>query len=177
MVKRATLYLSCLCGCLLSILGMAAESNISITGNVKERTCNVAAGSEDFTVNLLSNSSSLFNQVGDHSPAVSFSIALTNCSTSVTGVRVGFTGTTAPQNSDLLRLDSIPASATGLAIEVLDSTRQVVALNASSSELSLISIIPGQDKTLNFYGRLTAIQLPVTPGRISASATYTLEFQ
>ncbi|EMC8872654.1 type 1 fimbrial protein, partial [Escherichia coli] len=38
-------------------------------------------------------------------------------------------------------------------------------------------LTPSRTNTLNFYARLMTTRVPVTAGHVSATATFTLEFQ
>lgn len=155
----------------------ADTSTISITGNVLDNGCAVAVESKDFTVNLMNNAAKQFSSVGTTTPPVSFNIILSPCGGSVTAVKVGFTGIADTENSDLLKLDNYASAAAGMGIQLLDKTKNMVPLNASSSELVWIDLVPNQTNTLSFYARLMSTQLPVKAGSVTATADFTLEFQ
>lgn len=56
-------YLSILCFLPLATgYALAADSTITITGYLKDNACSVSVDSQDFTVDLLSNSAKQFNQ-------------------------------------------------------------------------------------------------------------------
>jgi minor fimbrial subunit len=168
-----------LCLLVLPIIGTsyAADSVITITGNVQGNTCLVSTGSQDFTVDLMTHASRQFSSVGSVTTSVPFSIILSSCGAATTAVKVGFTGTADSNNTSLLKLDPGAGNASQMGIQILDNTKNTIPLNAPSSALSWIPLTATQSNTLNFYARLMATQIPVGAGIVSSTATFTLEFQ
>lgn len=156
---------------------LAADSTITISGYVRDNGCAVAGESKDFIVDLLDNAAKQFNAVGATTPAIPFRIVLSPCGGSVSAVKVGFTGVANNDNTSLLKLDGGTAAAAGMGVQILDGQQATLPINASSSAIPWTTLTPGQSNTLNFYARLMATQVPVTPGHVSATATFTLEFQ
>lgn len=157
---------------------LAADSTITITGTIKDNACVVAPASEEFTVNLGSNAVKQLYSVGSHtSPDIPFSIELGPCGASVVAVKVGFVGTADGNDTSLLATDTGASAATGVGIELLDSNKTQIPVNAASSALSWVSLTPSTTNTLNFYARLKASVLPVTAGVTNGTATFTLEYQ
>lgn len=175
-MKRAPLFLSLFFGFLFPFASIAIGTGISVVGNVKERTCNITAGSDNYTVDLLDNASSLFRVVGDSSPQIPFSIILKDCSASVTEVKIGFAGKSDQFNTNLIKLDGIPSSASGIGVEIFDNSHRAIAINTASSRLNPVNITRG-GVSIKYYGRMVATKLPVTPGKVNATAIYTLEFE
>ncbi|WP_425524993.1 MULTISPECIES: type 1 fimbrial adaptor subunit FimF [Klebsiella] len=170
--------------CLLSVLlslgianAFAADSTITISGYVKDNACAVAGESKDFIVDLMDNATKQFHAVGATTPAVPFRIVLSPCGSSVTAVKVGFTGVANSDNTSLLKLDASTSAAAGMGVQILDSRQTMLPLNSASSTIPWTTLAPSQTNTLNFYARLMATQVPVTAGHVSATATFTLEFQ
>lgn len=106
-----------------------------------------------------------------------FSIVLSPCGSSVTAVKVGFTGVADSANTSLLKLDSGAPAAAGMGVQILDTQQAMLPLNAAPSARAWTTLTPGQTNILNFYARLMATQVPVTAGHVNATATFTLEFQ
>ena len=104
-------------------------------------------------------------------------IVLSPCGTSVTAVKVGFTGVADSVNTSLLKLDAGASAAAGMGVDILDQQQSRLPVNAPSSAIAWTTLTPGQTNILNFYARLMATQVPVTPGHVNATATFTLEFQ
>ncbi|TQI78923.1 minor fimbrial subunit [Serratia fonticola] len=174
---KKQLFMLCLLSLISARTAFAADSTITITGNVKDNACTVAPGSQEFVVRLMGNAAKQFNQVGTTTPMVPFNIVFDRCASLATGIKVGFTGLADDDNRTLLKIDSGSGAAAGMGIQILDSNRNAIALNAVSSELNWSTITGGQSNTLYFYARLMATQVPVTAGQVRATANFTLEFQ
>lgn len=174
---KTTVYLLGALLWLVAVHAFAADSTITISGYVRDNACAVAGESKDFSVNLLNNAARQFHTVGATTPRVPFQIVLSPCGSSVTAVRVGFVGVADNDNTSLLKIDSGPDAAAGMGVEILTGQQTSLPLNAASSAIPWTTLTPGQTNTLNFYARLMATQLPVTPGHVNATATFTLEFQ
>ncbi|SPX54984.1 protein FimF [Klebsiella pneumoniae] len=69
---------------------LAADSTIAISGYVRDNACAVAG--EGFYCRFTDNAAKQFYAVGATTPPVPFRIVLSPCGTSVTAVKVGFTG-------------------------------------------------------------------------------------
>ena len=174
---RKTLYLLSVIFSLEVGSASAADSTITISGYVRDNACAVAAESKDFTVDLMNNAAKQFHAPGATTPLMPFSIVLSPCGNLVTAVKVGFGGIADSINTNLLKLDGGASAAAGMGVQILDRQRAVLPLNATSSTIQWTMLNPGQTNTLNFYARLMATQVPVTAGRVNATATFTLEFQ
>ncbi|MEX3018218.1 fimbrial protein [Kluyvera sp. STS39-E] len=155
----------------------AADSTITISGYVKDNGCAVAGESKDFTVDLMENAAKQFSTIGATTPAVPFRIVLSPCGNSVTAVKVGFIGVSDNDNTRLLKLDGGASAAAGMGIEILNGQQTTLPINAGQSSIPWTTLTAGQSNSLNFYARLMATKLPVTPGHVNATAIFTLEFQ
>lgn len=131
----------------------------------------------NFTVDLQKHSARQFPTTGSTSPTVPFQITLSECSKGTTGVRVAFSGIEDLENNTLLKLDEGSNSASGLGIEILDGNMRPVKLNDLHTGMQWIPLTPDQDNILPYSARLKSTQKSVNPGLVSASATFTLEFQ
>ncbi|EGI6812781.1 type 1 fimbrial protein [Escherichia coli] len=155
----------------------SADSVIKISGRVLDYGCSVSSDSLNFTVDLQKNSARQFPTLGSTSPAVPFQITLSECSKGTTGVRVAFNGIEDSENSALLKLDEGGNAASGLGIEILDGNMRPVKLNAVHAGMQWLPLAPDQDNILPYSARLKSTHKSVNPGLVSASATFTLEFQ
>lgn len=155
----------------------AADSTITISGYVRDNGCAVAGESKDFNVDLMDNAAKQFSAVGATTPLVPFRIVLSPCGSSVTAVKVGFTGIADNANSSLLKIEEGGLAAAGMGVQILNDRQTALPLNAMSSAIPWTTLTPGQANTLNFYARLMATQVPVRAGQVNATATFTLEFQ
>lgn len=70
-----------------------------------------------------------------------------------------------------------PYTASGLGIEILDGNMRPVKLNDLHAGMQWIPLVPDQNNILPYSARLKSTQKSVNPGLVSASATFTLEFQ
>lgn len=156
---------------------LAADSTITISGYVRDNGCAVAGESKDFIVDLMDNAAKQFSAVGATTPAIPFRIVLSPCGGAVSAVKVGFIGVADNDNTSLLKLDGGAVAAAGMGVQILNDQQTMLPLNATSSAIPWTTLTPGQSNTLNFYARLMATQVPVTPGHVNATATFTLEFQ
>lgn len=173
---RARLYII---GGLLMCTGTASasDSTITITGNVADNACEVDAGSQNFTVDLLSSASKQFSSVGAVTPPVPFSVKFSRCGSTARAVRIGFTGTADSNNPALLQLVGGAGVATGMGVQLLDSRQNSIAVNAAQTALNWVTLASGQPNTVAFYAQLKASRMPVTAGTVKADATFTLEYQ
>ena len=165
-----------LLGALLTLVtpfAFAADSTITISGYVRDNACAVAGEAKEFTVDLQDNAAKQCYAA----LAVPVRIVLSPCGTSVTAVKVGFTGVADSVNTSLLKLDAGASAAAGMGVEILDQQQSRLPVNAPSSTMTWTTLTPGQTNILNFYARLMATQVPVTAGHVNATATFTLEFQ
>lgn len=172
MAKRLLLLIA-----LLPHAGFAADSSISITGSLKSNTCTVSGDSKDLTVNLQESMTKQFRAKGNKGSMMPFSIILDSCGGFATAVKVSFTGVSDINAPGLLKLDPIRGNASGVGIQLLNSSKEVIPLNAASATLNWQTLEPGKKNALLFYAQLMAIKIPVTAGHVSSSANFILEFQ
>lgn len=174
---RKQLYILCLLSLFTVRITLAADSTITITGNVKDNACSVSSGSQDFIVDLMANSAKQLYMVGATTPMVPFNIVFDRCGGMAIAVKVGFTGVADSDNTTLLKVDGGGGAAGGMGIQILDNNRNAIALNEGASALDWLTLTGGQSNTLYFYARLMATRSPVTAGLVRATANFTLEFQ
>lgn len=163
--------------CLVMSQANAADSSINITGNVVDNTCEISTESQNFSVDLQTQASKQFSAQGSVSEMVPFSVMFVNCGSAATGIKLGFQGVTVTPESPLLKNDDISGAATGVAIQLLDAAREVIHVNTDHENLSWNRLESGSNNTLHFYARMIALTYPVTAGKVSATATMTIEFQ
>lgn len=176
-MKKKSLNLLSIVLVFVCVNAFAADSTITISGYLHDNSCVVALESKEFTVDLMNNAAKQFNAVGNTTTLVPFRIVLSPCSSSVTAVKVGFSGPQDNDNNDLLRIDGGTSAAAGMAVQILNSQRSMLPINAPFSSITWTKLTPGQTNILDFYARLMATRLPVTAGHVYATATFTLEFQ
>lgn len=144
---------------------------IDVTGNITGNTCTVSSESESIDVDLGVTSSRTFAAVDDIGPKKTFSIKLTDCDSSFSGVKVMFDGTTDDDNQNYLKLND--GGSSGLAIQILDESNNVLPLKSWSSTYGSSSIT---SLDIIFYARYVATNIPVTSGSANAVMTFLLEY-
>lgn len=70
----------------------AADSTITVTGQVQDNTCVLSTATQDLTVNLMSYALKQFSEKGAAGAFVPFTLNFSQCGSSATAVRIGFTG-------------------------------------------------------------------------------------
>lgn len=168
---------SALCFTPLSVLADGEQTTITINGYIVDNTCVVSEESLKIPVDLQTNNAKDFFRVGTTGPAQPFSIILAPCGQQVGDVKVQFSGVADDTNTDLLKINSGNGTASGVGIELLDNQQQQIALNSDFSSLTAVSLEPGTTNTLTYYARLMSTHYPVGAGAVSATATFTLEYQ
>lgn len=161
---------------LLCAESYAADSTVTVTGYLRDNTCTVSGSSQDFTVDMHSTNSQQFSSEGATTPSVPFHITLNGCGKETSSVRVGFSGVADEDLNLLLKLDSGPSMASGVGIQILNENRELLPINEPLSQLSWTKLSGGSDNVLTFYARLMSVNSTVKAGRVSATATFTLEY-
>lgn len=153
----------------------AATSNsttLTVKGQIYRAACEIGMKSKDFTVYMKQFSTNYFRNVNDASDPVPFQIELTDCPATTGNASVKFDGQAVPGNSNLLRLDDVPGSASGVGVAIYDASGMVLPLWTPSYVYPLHS----GDNVLNFTARYVASQIPVTPGVAQATSDFTINY-
>ncbi|WP_241573368.1 fimbrial protein [Rosenbergiella nectarea] len=160
----------------LSFVVTAADSVITITGQVKDNMCTVSVGSQDFTVDLQTYSTKNFPSVGSTSSAIPFSIVLQNCGSAASAVKINITGTTDTVNTSLLKNSTASGYASGIGVQILNNTGSVVQLNQSNSAITAIKLTPNKTNVISYYARMVSTATVVGAGTVSSTANFTLQY-
>ncbi|HEY2453860.1 MAG TPA: fimbrial protein [Scandinavium sp.] len=150
-------------------------SNFQVT--VPAPTCDVE--SYDETVNLTASegvsADTTFTGVNSTSQSVPFNINL-NCNEGV-NVDIVFSGTANSDNT-ILQLDNTEDSASGIGIQILDSSSHVIPLNLpEDTPYELIKNVPQGAVPLQFNARYIQTESNVTSGRADATATFKIIYR
>jgi len=154
----------------------AADSVITVKGQLKDNMCTVSMGSQDFYVDLNTYATNTFRSAGSASEMVPFSITLENCGSAASGVKINITGTTDSTNSTLLKNSVSTGMATGIGVQILSATRNVVQPNQSSNSLSSTNLVANQTNVISYYARMVSTTNAVIAGKVSSTANFTLQF-
>ncbi|MFU2315133.1 fimbrial protein [Rahnella sp. PCH160] len=151
----------------------AHDVTVNITGAVTDATCTVSPDSVNKTVYLGKVPAKTFYRAGGSSLPVAFNINLEKCGAIANGVVISFSGTPDDSMTDLLKL-SPESSASGIAIELMDDTQQLVAVGGSSRPY----LITGGATTasLKFYSKMVANGEKFQPGSIISSVTFNTSY-
>ncbi|WP_145583408.1 fimbrial protein [Yersinia thracica] len=152
---------------------LAYDVLVSVTGKLIGNTCTVSTDSKMQTVPLGNIGSQQFVAGrGISNIKTPFFINLEECGPTFTGVKVRFVGAPDGPGADLIKIDD--GGATGVAVELLNKAEKPLALNMQTEVLGT----PGAENVqMKFYAHLTATGSPVSPGSVSAIATWVLEYQ
>ncbi|MGR7850523.1 fimbrial protein [Klebsiella aerogenes] len=148
--------------------------NLIITGTVTTDSCTVSTDSQNLEVSLGDVVTGMFVRPGDSSLKKQFVIKLTDCDEGVKGAMITFTGTSDPDNPDLLQITRDTNSATGVGVEVLeDKTGDSIPLGKATATKALTA----GDNTLSYWLRYQSTLDTVTAGSANAVMYFELAYQ
>jgi len=149
------------------------EGQINFTGEIIDSACQVVNGlSDPLNVQLGKVSKTVFTGAGSTSTPTKFDIQLKDCPETVTTAAINFGGTPDANNSTTLALTADADAATGVAIQLLDSSEQPVSLYTPSREYPLNAGSTVND--LEFAARYIQTQAAVTAGPANSVSTFTV---
>ncbi len=146
---------------------------VSVTGKLYGNTCIVSSDSKEITVPLGDIGTRQFLVTGEVSNIKTpFIINLENCGPTFSGVKIQFTSTPDTDNLQLIKLED--GGATGVAVQLLDKDSKLIPIN---TQTTAYGVAGSETVSMKFFARLAATGAPVTPGAVSALATWVLEYQ
>jgi type 1 fimbria pilin len=146
---------------------------VSVTGTIIGNTCVISADSKEVNVPLGTIGTRQFLAAGDVSNIKTpFLLNLEDCGPTFVGAKVRFTGTPDATNTQLLKVDG--GGANGVAVELLDSNNKRLPLDTQTDAYGSAG---AGTVEIKLYARLTATGETVTPGDVSAIATWLVEYQ
>lgn len=167
----------------LSQGAFAADGTINFTGEITTQACSVSPNSQNMIVPLGKLSTNAFGgspaSIGAKSTPAKFTIDLLGCdTTTLKNASVSFAGTGDLDSPTKLRLANAGqvgvASASGVAIEIGDSTGTKIDLNTGKSG----DYILGQgDNSLKFQAAYIATKTVVAAGPANAVAQFTIAYK
>ena len=163
--------------CWLAVTGpaRAADVTVTVTGTVRDNTC-VVAGRGLLLVRMghATNIRDLQTEGATGKP-VPFTLTLQHCGAVASGVAVTFTGDTSAGNPDVLTLENVPGSATGVGVQLLDQNQTPLNIGSASPVFALQA--SEQEVDLTLYARYIATATGATAGRAWAHATASFTYQ
>ncbi|MEG5551153.1 fimbrial protein [Enterobacter wuhouensis] len=173
-MKKITLSALFLAMGAVTATGYAADGTINFTGSVIDETCTVDSGSQNLNVDLGKVSkSSLTGAAGKKAASSSFTLSLSKCPETVTTAKVKFDGTSDSVNQSLLALNTDTGAASGVGIEIADSTGNPIALHSASPDIKLA----GGSNTMNFIARYVSTGTTVTAGAANGTSQFTINYK
>ncbi|BEP37727.1 long polar fimbria major subunit LpfA [Variovorax sp. V59] len=169
----------------LSQAASAADGTINFTGEIVDAPCSISPNSQNLTVPLGKVSRTAFDggtagtaAVGKKATPAKFTIDLLGCGASATGATVSFSGTADLDDATYLRLANAGqvgvGAASGVAIELADSTGAKIALNTGKSGEYILGL---GDNSLKFQAAYIATKTAVTVGPANAVAQFTVTYK
>lgn len=153
---------------------LAADGQINFVGSITDTACTVTnSPSNPLTVTLGTVSrTSLDGAAGKTAAPTDFKIALTGCPASLNGhtANVKFDGVSANSDNSALKLTQDTGVATGVGIQITDSTGAVVPLYTPSSTYNLVT----GDNSLDFVARYLSLGSAVTAGPANSTSNFTI---
>lgn len=152
----------------------AADGQVNFKGEIIDSACVVAntpASPLDVTLGQVSKTS--FSAAGDTAAATKFSLKLSNCPATVTKASVKFDGTAAGGDNSVLALTKDTGVATGVGIQLMDSSNTVLPLATASASYPLVST---GVNNLDFTARYVSTAATVTAGPANSVANFTVVY-
>ena len=157
----------------ISSPGYGYDVLVSVTGNLIGNTCVVSADAKEQTVPLGAIGVKQFSRAGAVSNIKTpFTLKLEECGPTFSGVKIRFSGT--PDTGDPQLIKVAEGGATGVAVQILDKDSQLIPLE---SQTAAYGSAGDESVGITFYARLAANGDTVNPGDVSATATWTTEYQ
>lgn len=153
----------------------ASDGSINFTGEVLDAACTVdVGGSSPLTVDMGKVQKSAFTGDGSTADTTKFTLKLSACPETITKATVKFDGTSYSGDNTILALTSGTGVATGVGIQILDSTNTVVPLDTASSVYTLVAT---DENDLDFYARYIQKGVDIVAGKADATASFTIAYQ
>lgn len=152
----------------------AADGQVNFKGEIIDSACTVAntpAAPLDVTLGQVPKSS--FAATGDTAAPTKFTLKLTNCPATVTKASVKFDGTAANGDNSVLALTQETGVATGVGVQITDSSDKVLPLYTASASYPLVETA---ENSLDFVARYISTASTVTAGPANAVASFTVNY-
>ncbi|MEY0255480.1 fimbrial protein [Morganella morganii] len=151
------------------------EGHILFKGEITDSSCDITQ--KDIEVDLGSHSVTLLKNRDDKTPAEQFDIVITNCSLSMTSLKINMTGAAHNDNATLFALDAGDKSAgnVGIAVNDVSGTGNHL-MNPAGGDRNITLKNDSRDYTLTYSAAYQATGL-ATPGKGNATINYTVSYQ
>ncbi len=164
--------------------GPFGSGKITFTGTITNSPCDIAPGDDAITVNLGQISYRHMKNIDDSSDAKQFTIHLQNCAFDANDATQSPPAGSAGKMSRVQVTFSGPAdtthhsysstgSATNVGIQLLKNDGHTIIEPNTETEIQQLQT---GNNELNFFARVVATAIPITPGTVEGSVTYTLKY-
>lgn len=152
----------------------ANDGTVHITGTILQNACTVKTNSIEVT--LKDQYASVFTAAGQTQSNKAFTIDLENCdSTIYKNIQARFEGTEDSYGNTVLA--NTAGTATGIGVQILDSTDTALAFNDESAWSTQSTLADNQTEiSLPFSSQFIATSNTVTAGSVDATATFYLQY-
>ena len=152
----------------------AGSGTVTFTGEIVDAACGISADTLNQAVSLGQVPAHLFKAAGDKSTPQNFTIALTDCDTTVAKQALfTFTGATAASDPTKLLLGT-NGSATNVGIRLQSASGEYLNNGAQQSAPVLLG---NGTNNVQFAAMYEATAIPVTPGTADGVANFTVAYQ
>ncbi|WP_407438857.1 fimbrial protein [Lelliottia sp.] len=156
-----------------SVPVFANDGTVKFTGEIIDSACTIDIGaSNTMTVDLGKVAKTAFTGKDSVASATKFILKMKDCPSTVTSASVKFDGTGYKGDDSVLALTDETGVATGVAIELSDSTQTVVPLFTPSTSVTLVE---GANE-MPFYARYKQMETAVTAGPANSTAQFTVNY-
>lgn len=187
MFKGKTLIATAITLLLASTAYAADEGSgeIHFKGEVIEAPCEISQNDIDKQVELGQVSTNHINQA-HHSDAIAVDIHLIHCDLEnsnngsggkISKVSVTFDSSAKTTNADPILSNTSTGEASGVGVRLMNKNQSNITLGTATPDIELIPA--STEQTLNFFAWMEQLDqaTPVTPGAVTANATYVLEYK
>ncbi|MEL8144409.1 type 1 fimbrial protein [Escherichia coli] len=161
------------------------SGEIHFKGEVIEAPCEIHQDDIDKEVELGQVTTSHINQ-SHHSDAVAVDLRLVNCDLEnssngsggkISKVAVTFDSSAKTTGADPILNNTSTGEATGVGVRLMNKDQSNIVLGTATPDIDLAPT--SSEQTLNFFAWMEQIDqaTPVTPGAVTANATYVLDYK
>lgn len=164
-----------LCASSAAFAATSGDGQVNFTGEIIDSACQVINDTKSpLNVQLGKISSSAFSGEGSTAATTQFNIQLTDCPDTVTSASITFGGQPDSDNNSVLALTTGTGVASGVGIQLLDSSDQPLSLYTQSAPYSLASGTSIND--LKFAARYIQTKPTITAGAANSVSTFTVVY-
>lgn len=151
----------------------AADGTINFTGSISSKTCTIEgkSGTTAKTVTMDQVSTSSMATVGQSAGLKDFTLALTGCTGSSALVRFEPGATVDAATGNLVNQE---ADGSNVQIQILNADLKPINLQTNSGSLS--TAITDEKANLKFYAQYVATTAAATPGQVSSSVQFSMDY-